>query len=66
MFVTHLQVDRAVWADSVSLVGQEDHVVDKHADLGQADQQHEHGGRPAAVLLHVAQLGGALLTLRPA
>ena len=38
-------------------------MVDEHADLGEADQQHEHGGRPAAVLLHVAQLGGALLVV---
>ena len=36
-------------------------MIDEHADLGEADQEHEHGGWPAAVLLHVAQLGGALL-----
>ena len=57
----HLQVDGAIWTYSVTLVGQEDHVVDKHADLGEADQQHEDGGRAAAVLVHIAQLGGPLL-----
>ena len=46
---------------SVTLVGQQDRVVDKHADLGEADQEHEDGGRAAAVLVHVAQLGGSLL-----
>ena len=30
------QVDRAVGADGVSLVGEQDHVVDEHADLAQA------------------------------
>ena len=46
----------------MTLVGQQDRVVDEHADLGEADHQHEDGGRAAAVLVHVAQLGGSLLT----
>ena len=40
--------DGTVRSDCLAFVGEEDHVVDEHADLAQAHQQQEHRGGPAA------------------